>query len=119
MHGSRLQSQEPRPPILPTPAVLGMAAVNVLLPPFGMPTLTSPFVIVGRFMLLAKGDFTGLPPSRRPTRLPAAELPALGAVSTTAPLTARAAQGYRLIVVDVPVELLLQAVWADKAPGPR
>jgi urea transporter len=36
------------------------AAINVLLSPIGMPTLTSPFVIVGLFMLLAKGDFTGL-----------------------------------------------------------
>ena len=38
------------------------AAVNVLLSPIGMPTLTSPFVIVGLFMLLAKGDFAGLVP---------------------------------------------------------
>ena len=37
-------------------------AVNVLLSPIGMPTLTSPFVIVGLFMLLAKGDFAGLVP---------------------------------------------------------
>lgn len=38
------------------------AAVNVLLSPIGMPTLTSPFVIVALFMLLAKGDFAGLAP---------------------------------------------------------
>jgi urea transporter len=43
-------------------SIWAWATVNVVLSPIGMPTFTSPFVIVTALMLFAKDDFAGLVP---------------------------------------------------------